>query len=449
MWPKGSKYCSKNRRNPERIMNMRRDLNENSGPRTDEIEFGRYRLTQDGGLAFPDGKRVQLSARLACILCELAASKGAAVSRLDLMERCWPSEKSSEDNLTRAIADLRKIFRANGGDCIETVYGLGYRLNTGQPDQQDQKVLSFCQEAWHRVYQRQLASLESAEFLFAEAESSGKGYLPARLGIAETQIHRMQLGYSTTMECAPKAGAAIDSALELDPACADALAMKGLLLTWAEWDFVGAEECLREARKRDPNAFIPMQATAWHRLALAKFELADQFFMAASAARHLSMTAWAGRALVHLYRGDARSALRFAQRMVRIDPHGGVSLGMAANIEAAVGDSARAVSMAKQGFEALPDSPVAGAILAYTLAREGLREEARTLLDSQTGNGVVIGLYTLASLAWLELGEPRSAYAALESGFATRCTWLLPMLHDPRLESLNCESMKKTITGSR
>ena len=99
-----------------------------------EIKFGPYHLTKDGQLNCPDDTRIQLSPRLVCILFELAAKNGAAVSRLDLAERCWTDDTISDDNLTRAIADLRKIFRAHGGDCIETVYGLGYRLNTGQSD---------------------------------------------------------------------------------------------------------------------------------------------------------------------------------------------------------------------------------------------------------------------------------------------------------------------------
>ena len=52
-----------------------------------EIEFGRYRLTKDRMLRFPDGTQIQLSARLATVLRELAAAKGATISRPDIIQR--------------------------------------------------------------------------------------------------------------------------------------------------------------------------------------------------------------------------------------------------------------------------------------------------------------------------------------------------------------------------
>lgn len=426
-------------------MKMTRNLHKNRGNGKGEIEFGPYRLTQDGILHCPSDARTQLPTRLICVLHELVANQGAAVSRLDLIERCWQKDTIGEDNLTRAIADLRKIFRAHGRDCIETVYGLGYRLNTGQRDPDFRETLAFCQEAWHRVYQRQRATLDSAEHLFSQAVEKDGTYLPAWLGLTETHIHRMQLGYTTTLESAPSAWGAIDRALDLEPACTDGLAMKGLLLTWADWDFAGAEQALASACERDPKAYMPNQATAWHLLARGKLESAERHFKNASAAQPLSGTARAGWAFARMFKGDTATALNIAREMVETDPHGAVSLGLSAIFEAAFGAPTRAVSMVKQSFEQLPDSPVTGAILAYALAREGLVDQARTLLESQTKTGIVIGSNTMAAHAWLELGEPGFALAALESGFATRCTWLLTMLNDPRFETLDCEPLKGAI----
>lgn len=424
---------------------MKLRLHKTRGSGGCEIGFGPYRLTADGQLSCPDNTRIQLSPRLACILFELAAKNGAAVSRLDLAQQCWTDDAISEDNLTRAIADLRKIFRAHGEDCIETVYGLGYRLNTGQSDIDTRETVSFCQEAWYRAYQRQRATLDSAENLFTQVVDKHEEYLPAWLGLAETQIQRMQLCYSTAMESAPKAREALDHALALDPACADALALKGLLLTWAEWDFAGAGEILGRACELDPDAYMPNQATAWHELAVGKLESAEHHFKVASVARPLSMTAQAGRAFARMYFGDTMSALNVAREMVRIDPHGAVSQGLAAIFEAALSAPTEAVSMAEQSFQLLPESPVSGAILAYALARAGRAEEAKALLESETTGGFLIGTNTMASPAWVELGENRLALAALESGFATRCTWLLTMLNDPRLDSLDCEPLRAAI----
>ena len=416
-------------------------------PMSGEITFGSYRLTSDGELHCPEGAPVRLTARLACVLAELAAKHGAAVSRADLIEHCWPDEDIDELSLTRAIADLRKILRAHGGNCIETLYGLGYRLNAGRSDHDLHEKISFCQEAWQRIYQRRRASLHSAEHLFTQVVSQDQGYLPAWLGLAETQIQSMQLCYTTTLESAPRAWALVDRALKLDPACADALALKGLLFTWAEWDFPGAEAVLKQAGEPDPNAYLPNLATASRALALGKFESAERRFRAASLAKPLAMTARAGLAFAHMYRGDDEAALQIAREMVQVDPYGPVALGLASIFEATLGDPAKAVPMAEKSLELLPESPVAGAVLACALARAGLAERARTLLESETRSGNWIGSNTMAAPAWLELGEAAAAFAALESGFANRCTWLPQMLSDPRIGALNVEPLRVAIFG--
>jgi len=425
-------------------MKMARNSNTSLDRVHREIEFSPYRLTKDRMLQFADGTRIQLSTRLAVVLSELAAEKGAPISRLDLIERCWPGDAIGDESLTRAIADLRRVFRAHGDDCIETVYGLGYRLNTARSEVSFENA-SFCQEAWQRMYQRQRATLASAEDLFTQVVEKDEGHLSAWIGLAETQIHRMQLGYTTTMESAHQALHFLDRALNLDPAFADALAFKGLLLTWAEWDFDGAEALLKRARELDPDAYISNQATAWHKLAIRQFDSAEHHAEAATAARPLSATARAISAFARWYRGDAETALRLTREMRRIDARGAISLDFAAIFEAASGVPAKAVSMAEQSFELLPESPVIGAIFAYTLARDGRTRKARALLESETKGGIRIGSTTMASPAWMELGEKASALAALHSGFATRCTWLLPMLNDPRIHSLDCEPMTAAI----
>jgi len=425
---------------------MSRRFNEGRNPVPRDIEFGPYRLTTDRVLRFPGGTQVQLPTRLAAVLFELAAEKGAPISRLDLVQRVWPGDEVGDESLTRAIADLRQVFRAHGDNCIQTVYGLGYRLNTGRSEVSS-ATLSFCREAWQRMYQRQRTTLASAEDLFTQALEKDEGYLPAWVGLAETQFHRIQAGYTTTMESGPQIRQYLDRALNLDPASADALAGKGLLLNWAEWDFDGAEALLQRALELDPDGYLPNQLTAYHKLAIGEFDSAEHHAEAATQARPLSATARALSAFACWYGGDNETALRHAHEMCRIDARGAVSLGMAAIFEAALGVPAKALAMAEQSFEMLPESPVAGAILAYTLARMGRTKKARALLESKTKGGIPIASNTMASPAWMELGEEASALAALHSGFATRCTWLLQMLNDPRLHSLDLEPMSAAIFG--
>ena len=128
----------------------------------------------------------------------LLKAGGAPVSRHELIEHCWGDEVAGDENLSRAIADLRKVLRRGGLGKIETIYGLGYRLSSAndgeEADTAKMRSAAFCTEAWHRVFERQIASFDAAEALFERALREDPVNLEANLGIAELHIHRMQIG---------------------------------------------------------------------------------------------------------------------------------------------------------------------------------------------------------------------------------------------------------------
>ena len=70
------------------------------------------------------------------VLLRLAERPGQVCSRLGLLEEVWGDAVVGEENLTRAISELRRIFgdQARKPRVIETIRNHGYRLilETGQ-----------------------------------------------------------------------------------------------------------------------------------------------------------------------------------------------------------------------------------------------------------------------------------------------------------------------------
>ncbi len=367
-----------------------------------------------------------------------------------MLERCWGDKNVNDENLSRAISDLRKVFRDGGHkDPIEAVYGLGYRLNLphdgGDSDEAAQRAAAFCREAWHRLYQRRAASLDSADHLFDLAVAESPNDLQAWLGIAETQFHRMQLAYAPAIETWPHARAALDRALSIDPSSADALALLGLGLTWVECNFEEARVHLDRALQTDPDGYISNQASGWHELSLGRLDPALKHFRKAIGIDPAAMPARGIHAVTLMYRGNSEDALSSARELLRLDPGGAVSQAYACLVEATYGDPQRAVNSGEGSFQQLPESPVAGSILAYAMSRAGQHDEGRSLLESLAKKNPEGSLSAMACPAWLELGDRERALTALEAAAAMRCPWLPMILHDPRVDLLRAEPLFKAI----
>ena len=415
----------------------------------DAIAFGPYHLTADGRLEIPPSTTAQLPRRLAIILYELAAARGEPVSRQELLSRCWSGNEVGDESLSRAVSDLRKIFSAHGQDPIESIYGLGYRLrcpdNSFSATTNARRAASICREAWHRVYQRRVESLDTAERFFAQAAETDENSCQGWLGIAETQIHRMQLGYVRTADAWVIAQTAIERALELDPRNANALAFKGLGLAWAERDFGAAERSLHASLQTDPAGFMANECSGWCWVSAGQFNRAKRHFDRAAEARPVAMEARGAGALTDFYAGNSESALRAVRELPHHDPTGPIALGYFSLIEATLGKPRSAAIAAEKCCETLPDSPVLKAVLAYALARCNRVEESRRILDERLPSGNRVGIDAMAGPAWLTLGEKHKALEALHAAMEVRSPWLILMLHDPRLADIRDEPLLRAI----
>jgi two-component system OmpR family response regulator len=93
------------------------------------IECGPLRLDRGAHRCHWDGREVPLTATEFALLASLMGAPGRVYPRAELVEHAWGRGHHITDRTVDShIRRVRRKLAAEGGDPIETVYGVGYRL---------------------------------------------------------------------------------------------------------------------------------------------------------------------------------------------------------------------------------------------------------------------------------------------------------------------------------
>ncbi|MEM8958053.1 MAG: winged helix-turn-helix domain-containing protein [Pseudomonadota bacterium] len=120
--------------------------------------------------------RATVSCRAIDVLRDLVAAGTATLSREALLDSVWADVIVTDESLTKAISELRRVFRRaeQGSDIIETVPRTGYRLlveraevETGVPPPVPAGLLSL--EAYALVLEAEMALIRGASGAIADA----------------------------------------------------------------------------------------------------------------------------------------------------------------------------------------------------------------------------------------------------------------------------------------
>lgn len=95
------------------------------------LERGPLRLDPNCHRCYLEGTEVPLTASEFELVKALMGTAGKVYSRAELVERAWGFDHHiTERTIDSHIRRVRRKFADQGGDPIETVYGIGYRLRT-------------------------------------------------------------------------------------------------------------------------------------------------------------------------------------------------------------------------------------------------------------------------------------------------------------------------------
>lgn len=113
-----------------RIKSVLRFINKLKHVKQNVIKIGKLIISMDNREIVYDGNQIQLTKVEFRILKILAEHKNTVVSKDKIIHYVWDEDSSATDNaLGIHITRLRKKIKCNQSQIIETVWGLGYRLN--------------------------------------------------------------------------------------------------------------------------------------------------------------------------------------------------------------------------------------------------------------------------------------------------------------------------------
>ena len=298
--------------------------------------------------------------------------------------------------------------------------------------------------AWEK---RGESDLQEAIRHFQDAIDAEPTYAPAYAAMADAYA---QLGYGSFVrpeDAFPRARAAAEKAIELNPVLAEAHAARGYALMYYDWNFPEAEAEYRTAIALNPRYAVAHQWYAYLATAMER-PLADAETEIAAAARlaSLSPAILADRAYIYHYYGRNEDALRFADSALKMNPNFALVYFWRGRILTSLGDYAEA-DRAFQSIGALRTWTPAMAALGYMYGRAGRTDDARRILaefDGLSRRGRYASAYAIAVI-YAGLGDRERALASLETAYRERSHWLLWLKRDPRLDDLRSDPRFRTL----
>lgn len=119
-----------------------RALLRRAGQSQGTVHFAGVTLNRADRVVTRSGRPISLTNREFALLECLMASRGACVSRANLLEHVWPAQTNTNTNVLDVYVNYlrRKLDDGTGASLIQTVRGAGYRLST--PEQVPGSLLS-------------------------------------------------------------------------------------------------------------------------------------------------------------------------------------------------------------------------------------------------------------------------------------------------------------------
>jgi len=257
---------------------------------------------------------------------------------------------------------------------------------------------------------------------FERAISIEPEYADAFAGLAYAYGFMSLNAVAPPDELWPKARAAAERALELDPTLDQAYAALGFVESAYDWNWGGAERHYRKALELNPGSVDARHALGMTVLGpLGRLDEAVVVMQQAARLDPQSAPVSANLASLLAYSGNYSESVREYGRALEIEPNFSealIGLGFAHLME---GNRAEATEAWRRAASTSDTGSVGELFLAIT---NGRQSQALEMLDAaQSSEGPK--LWCAIAIAYAELGEKERALAALERGYEIRESELL------------------------
>jgi tetratricopeptide (TPR) repeat protein len=290
---------------------------------------------------------------------------------------------------------------------------------------------------WNR---RTEDGLKRSILQFEHAVAKDSGFARAYSGLADGYLLRGYYGYLPIADAHSGAEQAVEKALALDDALAEAHASRGAILENYDWSFAGAEAEYRRAIELNPNYVTGLQ---WYGLLLLerhRFEEAQAVMRRARDLDPLSPLILSNVADCELYsRRYDRAIVQYRAILEREPGHAFslLGLGRAYRQQASYDKAIAALGKARDASAA---DPVMLAHLGYALVQAGQRGRAEVIRGRLRADYRRGGPFSYAmAIVDAGLGKRDEAISWLQQVYAERHPQGLWMKVDPELESLRSD----------
>ena len=274
---------------------------------------------------------------------------------------------------------------------------------------------------WHKMTS---AAIRSSMSYFEEALSIDSGFAPALAGLADcyAQLGSVRVGQMKPLDALAHAHSHLDRALGLDETLAEAHCTRGLIKSWYDLDWSGAEHEFKVSLALDPSQIT---SWLWQSLLLSAVGRTREAVLSVQRAREIeplstSANLYLGVAQLHDLQFDL--AVRQLQQCIELEPgyyRPYMFLGRALGALERYDDAIAAFERARV---LTPDNLESTAFLGAALARKGERGRALELVEELRVAEARTEPAVLIAAVYAELGMEQEMFESLERAVVQKST---------------------------
>ncbi|HEX6268864.1 MAG TPA: adenylate/guanylate cyclase domain-containing protein [Anaerolineales bacterium] len=331
------------------------------------------------------------------------------------------------------ILDIQSDIAQKVAEALrEHVLGSAPQSKEGRATSNPEAYINYLRgrQFWNK---RTEASLKRAIGFFEDALKIDKRYAKAYTGLADSYATLALLEFMAPHEAYPKAKEAVAKALALDVQLAEAHTSLGLIRFQYDWDWMGAEQELREAISINPSYAPAHHFFADYLKAMGRFDEALAEIEKAQELDPLSLAINTGVGHVLYLSRQYDKAIEQYKRAVDLDPNFMMTHVWFGRPYLEKGMFAEAISELETAVKLSDESTLALAMLGHGLASAGRRQEAIQILDKlmDRSRSQYVPSYWIAVI-YNGLRDREQVIAWMQKAFDERSSWLVWTNVEPR-----------------
>jgi TolB-like protein/Flp pilus assembly protein TadD/tRNA A-37 threonylcarbamoyl transferase component Bud32 len=243
--------------------------------------------------------------------------------------------------------------------------------------------------------------------------------------------------YWPPREAFPKAKAAMDKALEIDPSLPEAQTVIGAHDLLYAWNWAAAERGLRRAMEISPTSAEPHVLYAYYLWTQGRLEQAVSEMQRAAELDPLSPAVGGDLALTHYFARQYDTAIEQLRKNRELAPGYYQTLSVLGSVYVQQKKAEEAIAQFREAIPLAGGSPQSIAYLGYGYGSAGQVEDARGVLRQleELSRERHVSPFDVA-LVHIGLGDKDSAFGWLDKAYQDRSTWLITLKVDPMFDIL-------------